>query len=251
VAFTWLSKLPSDSNDFELAFVEDLADLLYEIGEKEYAETHYEVAIMWLERARSILAARSPDEIGSDAEELRIAIIHTLVKALMKVPNETGMENARNMVKDLDSGPSDKLMVLLMKLNLFDMDSSTEPDDYCNVILRIIRIMHLTDSTIKTVLHHAHKLRSRNSHSAHVALQALLLERLADSDNAEWVEKILVTIIWNISTSTDKEGDKKQMRQILELLDKFSGNVGPLATHASQAVSILRWLKLMVVATPC
>jgi tetratricopeptide (TPR) repeat protein len=226
----------------EPVLTENLADLLFEVGRDCSSKALHEGAAQWLERAYDILVSRNSEELSSDAGDLQTAIMHTLARVLMKIPGDEARSRAWNIANDLDSGLSDKLAVLLLKLDLFENEPGTDLQDYCNILLRIIRMIHVTEATFKTVLHYIHKLRSQNPTSTHIALDEFLQKRLIGAEKPEWLEKVLVTIVWNITTSTSIAAGTSLLKQILDSLsDRSSHSIGASATHAAQ---ILLWKRI-------
>ncbi|MCJ1382311.1 hypothetical protein MMC17_005424 [Xylographa soralifera] len=243
LAENWLAKLESTLVKLDPILTEKLADLLFEIGKGQNGKAAYGTAAQWLERAYDVLRLRSEEELSSDAGDLQTAILHTMARALMKAPEDETRERAWNIAHDLDAGSSDKLAVLLLKLDILDTNAEIDPQDYCDLLLRIIRTIHVTESTFRTTLHYIHKLRSQSSTLAHVVLEKLLLERLPVTEKPEWVERLLVTIIWNLTTSTSNEGIQDSLKQMLDVLPaQFPNSIGASATHASQTVIVSPWL---------
>ena len=221
---------------------ENLADLLLEIGKDCSSKASHEVAAQWLERAYDILMSRDLEELSSDAGDLQTAIMHALARALLKLPGDEARRKAWNIADDLDSGPNDKLAVLILKLDLFETEAGADSQGYCSILLRIVRVVHVTDTTFKTVLHYIHKLRALNPTLAHTVLDELSLKRLVGTEIPEWLEKVLVTMVWNITTSTSIAAGTTLLRQTLDsLLDRSSRPIGASATHAAQ---ILLWKRV-------
>ena len=237
MAEAWLTKLSYDSNKPSSCQLESLADLLYEIGEDQAAKSSHVEAVRWLERAQDVLASRAPEDLSTDGRELRITILHRLVRGLMRLPGHDARRKALNITADLDTSDGDRLAVLVLKLDLFATDLSVPTEDFCDILLRIVRIVHVTESTFKTILHYVHSLRPRSSHLTHVVLEAFLLERLLSGQRAEWVEKVLVTAIWNLTTTADVGDHVATLQHLLDALrDQGGVSIGPSATHAAQMV---------------
>ena len=234
-----LTRLDQDERHLDPVLVESLADLLFEIGNDRKVKLKHAEAVQWLEKAQEILSSCSLDALSSDAGELHIAIKHSLVQALASLPKGSGNKEAWNVLEDLDAACKERLPVQLLRLQIL----STEPDvsyqEYCDILLRVVRTIHLTDANLRTILHHVHRLRSKKPNLAHVVLRAVLLERLTDAKQLPWVEKVLVTVIWNLTMSTEP-GD--ELDCLSQLLISLEGNleqpIGPSATHAAQMVRI-------------
>jgi len=242
LAENWLAKFDASTDTLDPVLTENLADLLLEIGRDCSSKALHEVAAQWLERAYDVLMSRGLEELSSDAGDLQTAIMHALARALMKMPEDEARSKAWNIVNDLDSGPSDRLSVLILKLDLFKNEPGAETREYCNILLRIIRMIHVAETTFKTVLHYIHKLRSQSPTLTHTALDEFLLKRLVGVEKPEWLEKVLVTIVWNITASTNIAAETALLKQTLDSLSAQSSHlIGPSATHAAQ---ILLWKRI-------
>ena len=194
-------------------------------------------AVIWLERADHLLSSQTLEEPSNEHVELQSAVAHHLIRALMSVGDGDAINRCWLRVKQLDSGPIESLAVLMLKLDLLLMDENFCTETYFEFLLSIIRVVHVTESTIKTILYYIHKLRIRSVELTHVILETLLLERLSSTDYQEWAEKVLVTIIWNISKEQKKE--TKKLSQMLDTLrDQVSIVIGAIATHAAQMVRV-------------
>ena len=216
---------------------EDLADLLFEIGKDLIARSNFGAAVQWLEKAHDLLISHNLECLSSDVGELQLAIMHSLVKALIHVPGEDARRKASSMLSDLDARSSDRLVIQLLKLDLLSTESTAPDQAYFDVLLRIVGTVHVSEPNLKTIMHHVHKLRPGSPGLAHCILQALLLDRLVDAEEPEWVEKVLVTIIWNAAVSTHSAVEFSSMKQLLtKLKDKLNQPIGASATHAAQMV---------------
>lgn len=58
--------------------IENLADLLYEIGKQALTNRSYEVALKWLGRAFDMLGEQDLGMMGPEAGDLRLCIIQSL-----------------------------------------------------------------------------------------------------------------------------------------------------------------------------
>lgn len=214
--------------------------MLFEIGSTRWKKSEYTEAVIWLERAYDLLVGQNIEVLSSDAGELQLSIMHLLVRALIKLPGEENTGKAWNIMSELEADSGNRLPVLLLKLDLYALDPTSSAQDYCDVLSRILRTVHLTDLNLKTTLHHVHKLRLRNPRMAHTCLECLLSERLADAEEPAWMERTLITMIWNCTASTDFT-DTDALNLIRGVLERHFTHTGkelsPSATHAAQIVS--------------
>lgn len=234
-----LAKLGTGMKEFDPLPAEQLADLFFEIGSDQANKSQYSEAIRWLERAHDVLGSQSLEQLSSDAGELQLSIMHGTIKALMNIGGDGNNTRAWNIVGELEVMYGDRLAVLLLKLDLYDTDPTSSPHEYCDVLQKIVRSVHLTDSNVKTILHQVHNLRLRNARLAHILLSTLISERLLGAEEMAWLEMALVTTIWNC-TSTD-------LTDALELLstviDAVAANLSrPISPSAIYAAHIVREL---------
>lgn len=232
-----LSKLTPNNNVLDPVSAECLADVLFEIGKDQHVKKQYLEAVRWLEKADDVLVGQSLENVSSEASDLKTSIMHALVKVLMNLPEQDNNERAWNIVNKLDNEAGDKLLVLLLKLDLLAADENSPTINYSEALERVIRTVHLTESNFRTVMHHVHKMKSRNADMAFHILETLLLERLAVADSSEWVERALVTAIWVATTSAGVTGGLESLERLFESLHvKLDRSLGETATHAGQTV---------------
>ncbi|SLM35896.1 Tetratricopeptide-like helical domain [Lasallia pustulata] len=244
IAEFMLSKLTPSVNVLDPASAESLGDILFEIGKDQHAKKQYQEAVRWLEMADDVLVAQSLENLSGEACDLKTSIMHTLVRTLMNLPGEDNNERAWNIVTNMDNEPGDRLVVLLLKLDLLAADERSPLQNYSEILERVTRTVHLTESNFKTIMHHVHKLKSRNADMTFHVLETLLLERLAVAEKAEWVEKALVTTIWIVTTSAGVTGGEQFLEKLFDSLHvKLDKPLGQPATHAGQ---MLLWKTIEV-----
>ena len=186
-----------------------------------------------------MLTSQPSEALSNDGGELKIAISHLLARALLESPDVEAREKVRNIVSDLSAKHSDKMFLLLLKLDLFAVEPNIPHEDYRDVLLRIVRSAHVTESTLKTIMHYVHNLRSLSAHLAHDVLKALLLERLSSAEQPEWVEKVLITLIWNSTTSSNPVDHIRSLQRLfLGLKNQNNVSIGFSAAHAAHVVGI-------------
>ena len=223
-----LTKLSTSVKELNPSSAEQLADLFFEIGCDQSRKSLHLNAIRWLEKAYDNLVNQGLENLSSDAGELHFSIMHSMVKALVKHGGEGNITRSWSIVGKMEIESGDRLAVLLLKLDLYDTDPTSSPHDYCDVLRKIVRSVHLTDSNVKTILHQVHKLRRRNSGVAHNLLSTLISERLLGAEETAWLEKALITVVWNCTTSTD-------LPDALGLLNSI---VDTVAAHLSKPLSL-------------
>ena len=238
MADNWLKKMTSVDQFLPSRVTEKLADLLFEIGVDLMARNDSERAIRWLDHARELLVSPAFEQISNNAEELRSTIMQYLIRALSKTPGEDAKRRVFAIADDLELVGGSGISWLLARLDLYDSNPETAPQDYLKALLKLIRaIEHLTEMAVNLVLRYVHKLRSRSSDLAHTALVVFLTKHSVDA-NTGWIERVLVTIIWNMTTSAYDANQTNLCMELKEVLNTMSSQcsfkMGPMATHASQ-----------------
>ena len=196
-------------------------------------------ARFWLEKAHDLLSTQSLETMETDAKELYIDIMHCLGRALLNLGDDECRATSWNIILKLELECGDRLTVLLLRLDHIASDPASSSQDYFELLLRIARTVQLTDNNVKIILHHVHRLASKESHWAHTVLKVFLTERLLGMDQPKWVEKVLVTMIWNCATIA---ATQELMCSLEESFDTLTTRsclaLSPSATHAGQ---ILLW----------
>ncbi|KAL8706805.1 MAG: hypothetical protein Q9201_000176 [Fulgogasparrea decipioides] len=234
-----LAKLSPEQCVVEASVAESLADVLFEIGRDQATKQQYKPAIQWLERAHDVLMGQTSVELSTDASEMRSCIMHNIVRILLKEPSEETTRKAWNIIHDLEGEIENPLAISLLKLELLAIDQAAT-QDYQEVLVQIVRQIHLSDMNVRTILHHVHELRRRSAHLAHGVLVELLTERLLAMDETAWVEKTLVTLVWNCTASKDIADTTDTLVELLDtMVVRSVSAIGTSATHAAQIESTL------------
>ena len=240
-----LNKENLDGKYLEASSAEELADLLFEIGRSRSKKMQWAEAVHWLERARDMFLSHTHN-LSNDAGELRISIMHDMVRALLNLEDENSQEKAWNIVRELELDCGHRLAFLLLKLDIFASKSSHSAQNYCDILQKIVHLVHLTDMNIGTILHHVHKLRSWSPLMAHHVLVSLLSERLLDGEETKWIDKALVTLIWNCTNSTEFLDVLSLLTDVFDTVANGAAQaLSPDATHAAQIVRVIQYLQAL------
>ncbi|KAI9880695.1 MAG: hypothetical protein M1830_001328 [Pleopsidium flavum] len=223
---------------------ERITDLLYEMGHDLLEQRQYDEAAKWLERAYDVLTRQDVEKLSHNAEDLRISVTHSLVKALLCLQREDARSKAWNLVNILEYEVGDKLVVLLLKSELISTNPEFEAAGFYDGLRKIIQTVHLTSLNLNTIMQHVHKLKSRNSHLACKALEQLLCERILDTDKESWVEKAVITRIWISTTTSDSPDTLCSLRGFLTMLTTNQPKSLTLTASATHAAQILLWKQI-------
>lgn len=220
---------------------ESLADLIYEMGKDFFKKKQYELADKWLERASNIIATQEIDKLSTDATNLQTSIIQSRVQVLLAIEREDALDMANSLINNLENEVGDRLIVLLLKLEVLSAPTSHTFDcnAYGDVINRMIRTVVMTEGNFKLIMHHIRKLNDKGPSLACNMLDSFLQSRLFEDGNEEWIEKALVNRIWMSTNSRDSPEVLKSVREVLEFVgSNMTKPLSASATHAAQTVRI-------------
>jgi hypothetical protein len=238
-------KSMSSQHLFEPHTAESLADVFYEMGKDLLGKKDFQLASRWLDRSYNVLSRQELDKLSFDANELRTSIIESLIKALLALQTPETSERARSLVSLLENELGDKLLVLLLKLELLSAPS-LEPFDsgsYSDVLRRMTRTMFLNENNLRLIMFHIRKLNDKSPSLACKALDDFLTLRLlkAEELNESWVGKTLVARLWITVNQRDSPEALQLLHELFEVvMSNLTKPIASDATLAAHTVSHLR-----------
>ncbi|APA16318.1 hypothetical protein SS1G_14347 [Sclerotinia sclerotiorum 1980 UF-70] len=230
---------------FDHSTTESLSDTLYEMGKALREKKQYALSVKWLERAYNVLSGDDLDKLSADATELRISIIQTLIKALLETNTSDSIQRARDLVDLLQSELGDKLVVLLLKLELL-MEIPNETFDglaYTAILNKMTRIVVFNSTNLRLLIFHVRKLHEKAPSLACGALDEMIRLRVKElATMTEWLEKVLHTRIWMAVGGRETEdlfvGIEGFLTMIVENVEK------PVGVEATMMAHSLIWKKI-------
>lgn len=134
------------------SLAETAADLCYEIGRSQQCQKRVESALSWFERAYKCLDIGDALSLSLENEDLRLAIVASLVEGLIETPNIEDNKRAWGLLTSLeqDHGLGNRMAVLAMQLNVLTRSDDVEINAASAVVSRMIRSSVLTDQTYRT-----------------------------------------------------------------------------------------------------
>ena len=173
--------------------------------------------------------------MSGDAADLKFSTMHNTVRALVRLEGDAHRNRAWSIVHDLCLNHGERLAVALLKLDLYTAEPDPPPQDYSNVLESIIGTVHLTEKNLMTILHHVHQLRAWKPSLAHTVLSSLIFKRLLGSGETVWLEKTLITLLWNCTTTTEITDPISVLTSLMhEIYTTPASALSPSATHAAQ-----------------
>ncbi|KAL9131193.1 MAG: hypothetical protein Q9217_000795 [Psora testacea] len=242
VAKLMLGKVIVTADPLGPALAEQLADVTYEIGKDQLKQELYTEAIFWFDRACGALSGSDIGAMSCAARDLKVSTMHNMIRALMHLQGDDNRIRAWNFLRDLEFEHGERLAVLLLKLELHATESGPSPQEYSRVLRKIVDTVHLTESNIKTILYHIHRLRSWSPTMTHSVLIYFISEKLLGAEQRAWVEKTLITTVWNCTSSPDIPGLFDSLAQLFRAIASELGHA--LSTSTAHAAQILLWRRI-------
>lgn len=216
---------------------ENLADLLYEIGKGILKKRNYELAVRWLERAHDVLGEQDLEMLSSEAGELRLSIMQSLVQTHMKLKSPEAQKKAWHIMKLMETDYGDKMIILLLRIELLSAAESFDAAEFYNALLRMMRSVVLNDTNFRTIMHHIHRLKDHSNVSACQILDDLIDVRLFREENQTWIEKAVITRIWISTGNALAENLLDQLTKLFDnVLQNSKTSLSAPATHAAQTL---------------
>ncbi|KAI1388233.1 SPO22-domain-containing protein [Hypoxylon trugodes] len=238
-------KIQDHNNDIiDPESVGNLADAFYEIGKDLTAQRNFPLAAKWLERAYECINIQEIERLSREVVELRLAISQALVRAYLDVKTEDGFQKAENHVGYIESEIGDKLVVLLLRLELL-LSSPAEVFDsgaYADILRRMIRSLDVSESSFNLIMHHIRKLEDKSPSLAVSVLDDFITSRVLPTQHEEWVERTVVLRAQMATTHRDTHGT---IQELTATFDSVAANLEkPLSAAVVLAIQILMWKKI-------
>ncbi|ESZ92874.1 hypothetical protein SBOR_6737 [Sclerotinia borealis F-4128] len=225
------NKTVSSKHFFDHDTTESLSDTLYDMGRALLMKKQHTLAVKWLERAYDVLSSDELDKLSADATELRISIIETLIKALLETKTAESIQRAQDLVDLLESELGDKLIVLLLKLELLTEISNETFDGsaYSAILNKMTRTLVMNPRNLRLFMFHVRKLHDKAPSLACGVLDEMIRLRVKElAVMKEWLEKAILTRIWMTVSGRDTE----------ELFIAVEGFLTVIAENVENSISV-------------
>lgn len=220
--------------------VESFADTLFEIGKSLASKNDFSLATKWLERSYEVINSQELEQLSRDAVELRMAIFQALVHAHLNNDTDNGFQKAENLVACIESEVGDKLIVLLLRLELL-LNSPAEvfdSDAFARILRRLIRSTDLSENTLKIILHHIHTLCAKSPSLACEVLDFFINSQVLRSQFEAWIEK---TVVFRAKIATSGRDTLASIQSLVGVLDAVGESISqPLGVPATLSVQTVR-----------
>ncbi|KAK2790267.1 hypothetical protein FQN53_000033 [Emmonsiellopsis sp. PD_33] len=242
VAEHMYSKIDAACVKREPTAAESLAGVLYDIGKSMLGRGEHEPAARWLQHSYETLCQHEIGRLSQDAGELRLSVLHGLVRANLPLQQEDSEAIVSNFLELLERDYGNRIPVILLTLDIISNASTPDCQRYYEKLCLLVRTVPVTESNFKIITRHIHRLRDWSSELASHALEQLLLQRLNLCSDIALLERAFVTYVW---MKTSLAGLVDGLDPLTSLAEKLTELLGkPLSEEAAYASLILLWKKL-------
>ncbi|TGO23157.1 hypothetical protein BPAE_0142g00190 [Botrytis paeoniae] len=239
------NKSMSSKELFDHTTTESLSDTLYEMGKALLENEQHALSVKWLERAYEVLSDDELDKLSADATELRISILQSLIKALLETKTPESIQRAKDLTDLLECELGDKLIVLLLKLELLTEIPSETFDGltYSAILNKMIRTLVFNPTNLRLFMFHVRKLHEKAPSLACRVLDEMIRLRVKELVTmTEWLEKALLTRIWMGVSGRETE---ELFAAIAGFLTTIAENIEKsIGVEATMAAHTLIWKKI-------
>ncbi len=219
----------------DTVLAEKLADALFEIGRDLTLKKNFVLAVKWLERALELINAQNMSQLSRDAIELRLAISQALIQAYLDIGTPDYIDRAENHIAYIGDELGDKLVVLLFRTEVL-LRSPAEIFDskaYADILRRMMRIVDISESSFKLLIHHIRKLDEKNNPAASSVLDDFLTTCILTCQREQWIDKAII-----LRTHMAIRGGSPESIQALEaVLDRVLPSTGnPLSANTAAGI---------------
>ncbi|KAI1210703.1 SPO22-domain-containing protein [Annulohypoxylon truncatum] len=224
--------------------VENLADSLFEIGKDLTEKKNFPLAVKWLQRAYEAINVQDLEHLSREAIELRLAISQALVRAYLDLDTTDGFQKAENHVCYIESEIGDKLVVLLLRLELL-LKSPAEVFDsngYADILHRMVRSLDISESSFNLVMHHIRKLDDKSPSLACSVLDEFITFRVLPTQHDPWVER---AVVLRARMATKYRDNDETIQGLSNIFDSVEANLEKSVPAAAVlAIQILIWKRV-------
>ncbi|KAK6955428.1 hypothetical protein Daesc_003065 [Daldinia eschscholtzii] len=226
------------------ASAENFADSFFEIGKDLAAKKNFSLAVKWLERAHEFINNQDLEQLSREVVELRLTISQALIRAYLNLNTAESFKSAENHVCYVESELGDKLVVLLLRLELL-LSSPAEVFDsnaYAAVLRRMIRSLEISESSFNLMVHHIRKLDDKSPSLASSVLGEFITLRVLPTQQGSWIERAIV--LW-VQMATARRDTYETIQELGTVFDNIAAKLEtPLSAAAVLAIQILIWKKV-------
>ncbi|KAJ6439499.1 TPR-like protein [Purpureocillium lavendulum] len=204
----------------DVSSAESMSNMIYHIASNLSAKNNFNLASKWFKRAHDVLHSQNLEKLSMHGLELRLAISHGRVKALLGIGSPECLEEASNLVAYVEAQIGDKPVVLHWRLEILQTTSREAFD----------------------VEAYASELCEKSSRLACGLLEELTRHHVLQSENKDWINKVVVrrTMMTTMEpTSTESLGNLRSYFD--QVRDALSEPIGSAPAGAAQS---LLWKKM-------
>lgn len=211
-----------------------VCELVLEYGSSLFRSKD-EKAILWLRACQELVIAQEDDKYL----DIRVVAVQNLARAYLAREEEGDLDQVASILDYAAQDYPVASWLYLLKVEYAAKRYSNDATPMATLLESMIRIVQLTQPIFQSLMRKIHDLHKLSLQSACKVID-ILLPKTAEADEADWIERVLVTRIW-LATQFPED---QHIIAIDSLVAAFNGlekklarDLSPKATHASQIVS--------------
>lgn len=233
-------KAMASQRHFDANTAESMADALFEMGKNMLERKQYDLAVKWLERSYDVLSGQELDKLSIDASELRVSIIESFVRSLLCLQTPESMKKGQNFIELLESEFGDKLVVLVLRMDLITAEGSGnfDRDAYSDALRRIIRCVVMGEDSFKLVMARIRILNTESPSLACKVMDDFIRLRVVKEGRGCWIDKALISRLYMaVCQAESKETITAVEHLVSEVFASVEKPLSSKVTLAAQMVS--------------
>ena len=215
--------------------------MLRDISEGLVSNQQYQNACQWLLGADELLVRLCNGEHSPNRlQQLRLSILQTMLQIPKHAFGEDDENKVLEIIADVPSESYNEMPFLITILEAFDHGLDIDVSKYSDSLMRVIRKAHITERMFHTILFYLHRLRPIRPDLTCNGSTIFLCERLLDTGRVDWIEKVLVLLIWSYTCRKQlRAGEDTRIIDALDRVRKETGHsVSVSASRACRMVSL-------------
>jgi hypothetical protein len=238
-------KATNASHFFDVSTSQKFANHLYEMGKDLSTKKQHDVATKWLGWAYDVLSEHGLEHLNDNATELKMAILHQLVKSLLALHTDEDTKKANDLIGIMEKDYPDKSAVSSLRLEVLARQQSPDREVYFTIMMSVINSMTLTMQNFKLLVYHLHNLRKMDPSLACKALDVLLSSRLLPASNATLVEHAIVMRFWISILHSNEQDQIRIVSELMGLLDLAVSTINyTFSASGAHAAQTLIWRQI-------
>lgn len=209
------SKIDPIRRDLDDSSVENLANILQNVGTDLISKQNLESGLNWLRRGHHLLSSKT-GILSPKAKHLHLAICNEIMQAITKSNLKESIGEARSILDSVLSRIGDHPVLLHWQLVIFHVtdECGFSEEAHASIIQRMILSPGFSENTFHLAL--AHLVRLGDKCSPSELLDELLFRHALPGENAIWLGKVVFLRIWTTFNMIYSHEEYRKLGDVVE-----------------------------------